>query len=109
MKKVTKTANKVAFNKGSSASNKPMSVDQLVLNGVLSVLQGRDSWNGTMTDLGKKLSKVWKKESDMLPKTPSYLRIVLNRVVRKLKSQKVSVSFDRSSDSSRTRFVTFSK
>lgn len=96
------------------ASNKLNdSVDEVVLAGVLSVLtkhnkRSQEAWVGTMTELNSALVRVLsKKNSVVLPKSPSALRTVMNRVVNRLRSRKVSVRFGRTSDHTRTRYVEF--
>lgn len=92
-------------------NSKTMLVDNLILEGVLTILEKNDSsWIGTMTELNSNLVKVLgKKRSDMLPGSPSALRIVLNRVVNRLRNRKVSVKFARLNDHVRTRYVKFTR
>lgn len=89
------------------------SVESIVFNGVVSVVKGMrkgTSWTGTMTDLNSALvSSLGRKTASMLPGSPSALRVVLNRVVNKLRNNKVSVKFGRTTDHSRTRYVRFSR
>ena len=88
------------------------SVDSTVLNGVLSMLERRSesAWSGTMTDLNSALVRVLgRKKSEVLPKSPSSLRVVLNRIANRLRSRSVGVRFVRSSDHSRTRYVRFTQ
>ena len=85
-------------------------VDNLVLNGVLKVLnKDNSSWIGTMTELNKALAKAVGNQSKHLPGSPSALRIVLNRVVNRLRNRKVSVKFARTNDHVRTRYVRFTR
>lgn len=92
-------------------NSKTVSVDNLILEGVLKVLDKSDSsWVGTMTELNVALVKVLgKRQSNILPGSPSALRIVLNRVVNRLRTRKVSVKFARSNDHIRTRYVKFTR
>lgn len=93
-------------------SKKNMSVDDMIVDGVLDVLDShRDSvWLGTMTDLNSALVRVLgRKDSKVLPKSPSSLRVVLNRVANRLRNRSVGVRFIRSSDHSRTRYVRFTQ
>jgi hypothetical protein len=92
-------------------NSKTVSVDDLVLEGVLKVLDRSDSlWVGTMTELNAALVKVLgKRQVNVLPGSPSALRIVLNRVVNRLRTRKVSVKFARSNDHIRTRYVKFTR
>lgn len=89
------------------------SVETVVLSGVTQVLRnvrrGGD-WTGTMTELNRALvSALGRRASASLPGSPSALRVVLNRVVRKLRSNGVSVRFGRTTDHARTRYVSFSR
>lgn len=91
-------------------SDKSESVDNLVLNGVLKLLDNNNySWIGTMTELNRVLAKKLGAQSKYLPKSPSALRVVLNRVVNRLRNRKVSVKFARTTDHVRTRYVTFTR
>lgn len=89
------------------------SVEDVVFNGVMSVLSNikkGSSWIGTMTALDAELiTRLSKKESQMLPASPSALRVVLNRVVNRLRNRSISVKFGRTTDNTRTRFVKFSR
>jgi len=89
------------------------SVEDVVFNGVMSVLSNvrkGSSWTGTMTDLNTALvSRLSRKDSKVLPGSPSALRVVLNRVVNRLRNRSVSVKFGRTTDNTRTRFVKFSR
>lgn len=95
-----------------SKVNVSNNVDEIVLSGVLSVLNNHNKkmWSGTMTQLNSALVKVLaRKESKMLPGSPSALRVVMNRVVNKLRNRKVSVKFTRTTDHTRTRLVRFTR
>lgn len=89
------------------------SVESVVFNGVMSVVSGvrkGRSWTGTMTDLQSALvSELSRKESSVLPGSPSALRVVLNRVVNRLRNRSVSVKFGRTTDHTRTRYVRFAR
>lgn len=68
------------------------------------------SWNGTMTELNRAItSGLRRAETLNWPKTPSVLRRVINTVVPSLRKSGVSVQFGRTSDHTRTRFVSFSQ
>lgn len=106
-KNMSKTSNKMV---SKQAEVSEIDTDQLVYEGVLSVLSSKkSSWNGTMTELSSKLSKSMKKNSVYLPKSPSSLRVVLNRIAKQLRTQKVDITFERATDYNRTRLVTISK
>lgn len=89
------------------------SVEDVVFNGVMSVLSGvrrGRSWTGTMTDLNSALvSELGRRGSSVLPGSPSALRVVLNRVVNKLRNRSVGVKFGRTTDHTRTRYVRFTR
>jgi hypothetical protein len=85
-------------------------VENLVYNGVIKSVKKGTVWTGTMTELNSALvSVLGKKNSNVLPGSPSALRVVLNRVVSRLRNSKVSVKFGRTTDHSRTRYVKFSR
>jgi hypothetical protein len=89
-----------------------ISVDDIVLSGVLTVLVRSNvrSWSGTMTELQTALVRVLgKKRSVVLPGSPGALRVVINRVVNRLRNRSVSVRFTRTPDHARTRVVRFSR
>lgn len=91
-------------------NSKNVTLDDVVLNGIIRVIDKRDNriWTGTMTELGSSLVRVLsKKQSVMLPGSPGALRIVVNRVVNRLRSRGVSVRFARTTDHVRTRYVRF--
>lgn len=92
--------------------NTTESVDNMVLNGIVSVLEKGESkvWLGTMTELNTSLVKaLGRKQAKGLPGSPSALRLVVNRVLNRLRYRGVSVKFGRTTDSSRTRFVRFTR
>lgn len=97
----------------SKANVQVNSVESVVFNGVMSVVSGvrkGRSWTGTMTDLQSALvSQLSRKESSVLPGSPSALRVVLNRVVNRLRNRSVSVKFGRTTDHTRTRYVKFAR
>lgn len=94
-------------------SSSENTVENIVYNGVVTVIKNVKKgtvWTGTMTDLNSALvSVLGKKNSNVLPGSPSALRVVLNRVISRLRNNKVSVKFGRTTDHSRTRFVKFSR
>lgn len=94
-----------------SSSVQSANVDDVVLNGVLKVLdRGNHAWSGTMTQLGSTLVRtVGKSSSEDLPNSPSALRVVLNRVVNRLRSRGVSVKFVRAGGTPGTRLVKFAQ
>ena len=90
----------------SNNANNINSIDEIVLNGVLKMIDKKSEWTGTMTQLNSQLSKQMGK-SATLPGSPSALRVVLNRVVNRLRARKVSVNFHRTTDHQRKRVVEF--
>lgn len=95
-----------------TSNNKQVKVDDVVLNSVLEVLRkhGGRTWTGTMTDLSVAMTKLLgKRQAGVLPGSPSALRVVLNRVVNRLRTRKVSVKFARTNDHMRTRYVKFTQ
>ena len=95
-----------------SNSSRIMSVDEAVMTGVLSIINGNNArtWTGAMTELNSILKKVLgRRQSQVLPGSPGALRIVLNRVVNRLRNRRIGVRFARTTDHTRTRFVKFSR
>lgn len=84
------------------------SIDDTVLNSVLNVV-GNQVWLGTMTELKTALSKNLGRNRSILPGSPGALRVVINRVVNRLRSRKISVRFLRTTDHARTRLVRFAR
>lgn len=93
-----------------ASNSKAISLDDIVLNGIIRVIERRDTsmWTGTMTGLRSALVRVLsEKQSDMLPGSPGALRVAVNRVVNRLRSRGISVRFARTTDHVRTRYVRF--
>ena len=74
---------------------------------LLSMLNRRNDWAGTMTELGDIL--VSGKQPSTWPGSPSSLRRVINQIVPVVRRAGFKVEFIRSSDHTRTRIVTFSR
>lgn len=95
-----------------SASTK-MNVDsdlkQTVQTRIMSLLNRKNgSWLGTMTELNAAITAGLRRATpENWPKTPSVLRRVVNSVVPLLRRSGVNVEFGRTTDHSRTRFVSF--
>jgi len=104
VKKVVKVGDKM-IPKGKKKNSKD-NVENTILQGVLKVLDTNKVWTGTMTDLNNKLVRNLGKKTT-LPRSPSALRIVLNRVVNRLRNRGISVKFGRTTDHTRTRYVRF--
>lgn len=87
------------------------SVDQTLVQGIksriLMLLSRKDgTWNGTMTELNRAITAGLRRSTpNNWPKSPSVLRRVVNVVVPSLRAAGVSVQFGRTTDHSRTRFV----
>jgi hypothetical protein len=89
-----------------------VNVDGVVLTGIQAVLvrSTNRNWSGTMTELNMALVRVLgRKRSQVLPGSPSALRVVVNRIVNRLRSRGISVRFTRTPDHARTRVVRFSR
>ena len=70
--------------------------------------QSGSNWVGTMTNLMSALNRVSsKRQRSILPKSPSALRLVINKVANRLRSRGIGVKFGRTPDHARTRFVKF--
>ncbi len=94
----------------SKRNNVKLTVSNALLNGVRTIVNRRAKpWTGTMTDLNFSLVSVLRsKVPANWPGSPSALRVALNKVIRKVRSEGVRVRFTRSTDHSRTRLVEFS-
>jgi molybdopterin biosynthesis enzyme MoaB len=98
-----KKANKMTSNK---TVNGTVEVSDVLVSGVRSLLNRRSTpWVGTMTDLETALTRVLRANAEVLPGSPSALRVALDRVVYRLRGSGVSVRFSRSTDRTRTRLV----
>jgi hypothetical protein len=84
-----------------------VSVDDVIVQTVANFIQTTSNWTGTMTQLSRKIARVaGKGNRNYLPGSPSALRKVIDRNIRRIRSRGVSVRFSRASDRTRTRFVT---
>lgn len=93
----------------SKKSDELVDSNNLVLEGVLTLLKNNNEhkWTGTMTELGDSLYLVLDKRKTLaLPKSPSYLRVTMNKLVNRLRARGIVIKFGRTPDSHRTRFVT---
>ena len=98
--------------KSTTRSNAQTNVDNVVLTGILTVLDRSNvrSWSGTMTELQTVLVRVLgKKRSTVLPGSPGALRVVINRVANRLRNRGIGVRFARTTDHARTRYVRFTR
>jgi hypothetical protein len=83
-------------------------VDEIVFRGITSLVS--ENWVGTMTSLSNSLNRVIsKRQREVMPRSPSALRLVINRVVNRIRNKGISVRFNRTTDHSRTRLVRFSR
>lgn len=108
MSKTRKTVNK---NRPLSTMRVDRELVQNVQTRIITLLTRRNgSWNGTMTDLNRAITTGLRRATpNNWPKTPSVLRRVVNSVVPSLRKAGVSVQFGRTTDHSRTRFVSFTQ
>jgi hypothetical protein len=86
------------------------STEEVVFYGVLKILDSIDDqiWFGSMTDLNADLVRVLKKDSvALLPRSPSALRVVLNRLVHRIRNRGVSVKFGKTNGTNSMRYVKF--
>lgn len=86
----------------------PFKLDDAIIRGILNVISNTKIWTGTMTNLKNELVRQLGKNK-ALPRSPSALRMVLNRVVYRLRTRGVSVKFGRTTDHARTRYVRFAR
>lgn len=78
-----------------------------IFNGVLQVIRSSKNgeWVGTMTQLRSQVSKLVGK--DVVPGSPSAMRVVVNRILSRIRKAGVSVKFGLANNESRTRYVKF--
>lgn len=77
-----------------------------IINGVLGMLQSTKTWQGTMTQLSSAIKKnLNAKEAKNITTSPSSLRMTINRIINRLRSRGISITFGRDLDRNRTRFV----
>lgn len=89
-----------------SNSTNQLTVDNVVVETVAAFVQANNEWAGTMTQLSKKIARVANRVNrSYLPGSPSALRKVIDRNIRRIRSRGISAQFNRSSDRSRTRIV----
>lgn len=73
---------------------------------VLALVERREQFVGTMTDLSYALTTGLRRSAPKVwPGSPSSMRKVLNTVLSSLRKEGVSVKFGRTPDHERTRFV----
>lgn len=82
---------------------------QTVRTRVLQLVRRRrnGSWQGTMTDLLEAITPTT--TPDVWVSSPSTLRRVVNRLVRAIRREGVQTAFSRTTDSNRTRLVSFTR
>lgn len=92
------------------ATNNVRTVSNTLLSGVRTIVNRRVTpWVGTMTDLETAVvNAVRGRVPANWPASPSALRVALNRAVRRIRGEGISVRFTRSTNHSRTRLVEFS-
>lgn len=102
----------MASNSKANTTKKVVKTDvhDVVLNGVVKLIETNDIWTGTMTDLNSALGRVLgRKQATVLPGSPGALRMVLNRVINRIRNRSIGVKFVRTSDHTRTRLVKFTQ
>jgi hypothetical protein len=91
----------------SKASDNKNNVLDLIFKGVLTILKRKNTWVGTMTQLNDSLVRVLgKRASTSLPKSPSALRVSLNKTLNRLRNRSISVKFGRTNSARYVKFVT---
>lgn len=92
-----------------TSNSKKRTASEVLVNGITKLTARRTNWLATMTDLGNDIHTLvhGKLPSDW-PTTPSLLRVRLNRVVRNVRRNGVSVRFLGPTGRSRARLVEFS-
>ena len=84
-----------------------VSVDDVIVQTVANFVQTHTNWTGTMTQLSRKIARTaGRTNRNYLPGSPSALRKVIDRNLRRIRSRGVTVRFTRSTDRNRTRYVT---
>jgi hypothetical protein len=86
----------------SNKSSKKSTSEEIVFNRVKTLVTRKKNWLGTMTELMFAING-----SALVTRNPANLRVVLNKVVNRLRNQRISVKFFREKDRTRTRFVQF--
>lgn len=87
-------------------------VNNVVYRSISTVVERQSGgvWKGTMSELSAALNRVLsKRQRTLLPRSPSALRVVLNRVANRIRNRGISVRFGRTTDHIRTRFVRFAQ
>jgi hypothetical protein len=87
-------------------------VDDMVFRGISSIVEKQNvgTWIGTMTELTTALNRVLsRKQRSLLPRSPSALRVAINKVVNRLRNRGIGVRFGRTTDHARTRYVRFTR
>lgn len=95
--------------KKNSTKNTVNNIDDMIVDSISSIMkkQPEDIWTGTMTELSVTLNKfLSKSQRSVAPKSPSALRVVLNRVTNRIRNSGIGVKFGRTSS---TRFVRFAQ
>jgi len=76
-------------------NKKVVELNKIVTNSINDLMKNLNSWEGTMTQLKAKLESL-ASNSDMFPKSPSAMRVVMNRVTRNLQRRyKIKTKFIR--------------
>ncbi len=102
--KNNKTHRKVSIKM--TSNNTRTVVSNTLVNSIVSLVDRRTTpWVGTLTDLITQCSQLRGKVPSNWPASPSALRVVLNRVIRRVRAEGISVHFTRTRSA---RLVEFS-
>lgn len=103
MKKTARTAKRT----NRTVINVDQELSQNIQSRIATLLNRKDGqWFGTMTEFNRAITTGLRRTTPSnWPKTPSVLRKVVNGMVNSLRRSGVRVSFGRSTDHMRTRFV----
>lgn len=83
-------------------------VVQDVQSRIITLVNRKSSWEGTITQLRSALTTgIRRSVSSSFPTNPSYLRRVVNATLPTLRRNGVRVTFRRTTDHARTRLVSF--
>ena len=105
-----KQAKKKSFSGAVSFLHNDVNVNELVFSKMMTVVgkQPKNNWIGTMSKLRTALERFSSHhQREILPGSPSALRVVINRIANRLRSRGIGIKFGRTPDHARTRFVRF--
>jgi hypothetical protein len=91
-----------------SSANVDRSIVQEIQTRILTLVDRKSTWEGTMSDLQIALTTGIRRAAPAnFPKSPSFLRRVVNATVPTLRRNGIRVEFSRTTDHARTRLVSF--